>query len=107
VHLPACTMSWRLCRTSSKQGSPACIRLPCGVSVWPVLDCTAHIQVGFRHAEVKGRQLLHNGQPVMIKGAPARFAFADACGWLPTLLASRCGALQPCPVMACCRGEPT
>ncbi|PRW56286.1 Beta-galactosidase isoform A [Chlorella sorokiniana] len=25
-------------------------------------------QVGFRHAQVKGRQLLHNNQPVMIKG---------------------------------------
>lgn len=28
----------------------------------------AHLQVGFRHAEIKGRQLLHNGQPIMLKG---------------------------------------
>ena len=27
------------------------------------------LQVGFRHAEIKRRQLLHNNQPVMMKGA--------------------------------------
>lgn len=30
-----------------------------------LLFCT---QVGFRQDEVKGRQLLHNNQPIMIKG---------------------------------------
>ena len=28
-------------------------------------------QVGFRHAKIRGRQLLHNNQPIMLKGAPA------------------------------------
>jgi hypothetical protein len=27
------------------------------------------LQVGIRHAEIRGHQLLHNNQPVMIKGA--------------------------------------
>lgn len=44
------------------------------------------LQVGFRHAQVKGRQLLHNNQPIMIKGAPGKGrARAAACGrpcWL-------------------------
>ncbi|KAI7835593.1 hypothetical protein COHA_010514 [Chlorella ohadii] len=38
-----------------------------GSSGGEVLEIEA-CQVGFRHAQVKGRQLLHNNQSVMIKG---------------------------------------
>lgn len=33
-------------------------------------------QVGFRHAEIKGHQLLHNGQPITVKGR-LRFELAS------------------------------
>lgn len=57
-----------------------CCRRRCAAAVdalsclTPGLLCCASLQVGFRHAEIRGRQLLHNGQPVMLKGT---------AGWLP------------------------
>lgn len=68
------------------------------------LHRTAPLQVGFRHAEIKGRQLLHNGQPVMLKGALLLFGLqqleADA------LLAALRGLVEPSTVeRACCTTE--
>lgn len=52
------------------------------VSLFPhfLLACN-QVQVGFRHAEVKNHHLLHNNQPVMLKGAPAL-----PLGWISSAL---------------------
>lgn len=47
------------------------------------------LQVGFRHAEVKGRQLLHNGQAVMMKGAPCGLILASPAAHALRLLLCR------------------
>jgi hypothetical protein len=74
---------WVSCRTCA--GSVAATR-PAAIDPAAadpaVAAAMSPCQVGFRHAEISGRQLLHNGQPVMMKGrlgGESAFGFLSGC----------------------------
>lgn len=69
------------CHTTHRSAAVAHPTCRC-CTLQPAAAAHPNLQVGFRHAQIKGRQLLHNNQPIMIKGGnklPCGYACVHLC----------------------------